>query len=284
MLPRSTLPKFVAEPMGLKKLLPGSRTERATVLFIMANPGDEIIAAGASLPKLSHATFLHVTNGAPLDLHTALDAGFSDRQEYAEERRKQFAAALEHAGQSETESIQLEYPAGEISRNLAALTMEMVEVFRERKPDAVVTHACEGLCPDHDAIAFATQNACALIESHGGQPPVRIETAACPEHRHHKTVGEFAQESDTECAALELLPEELEFKEELLALMPIRQAKLRGVSLARESFRIAPPYNFTEVHFERSSERPLNSRAALNERRWRRLACDALRVLGLAVA
>jgi hypothetical protein len=64
--------------------------------------------------------------------------------------------------------------------------------------------------------------------------------------------------------------------------MPTRLKILRNSPLNTESFRIAPHYDFSEppqegvLHYEKSGDE-------LNGRRWRRLAEEALRALGLAI-
>src|SRR4051812_19098632 len=128
MLPRSTLPNR-AEAQGLRALLPSGRTGECSVLFIVAHPGDEVVAAGGSFEDLQNVRFLHVTNGPPRDLATAIDQGFYDRTEYADARRREFSAALECAGFKEEQTSQLSFAAGEVSRNLATLTMSIAAVL-----------------------------------------------------------------------------------------------------------------------------------------------------------
>src|SRR5258706_9689627 len=137
MLPRSTLPNSRAEQEGVKALFPSGREGECSVLFIVAHPGDEMIAAGGSFDQLEKAKFLHVTNGAPRDLATAIDDGFFDRMEYADARRREFSAALECAGLKEEQASELGFGAGEVSRNLAMLTMSIATVLREQEPDVV---------------------------------------------------------------------------------------------------------------------------------------------------
>src|SRR5215218_3511093 len=94
MLPLSTLPEAPVRHEGLCSLLPDGRSSQCSILFIVAHPGDEIVAAGGALTDLPDARFLHVTNGAARDLATAMEDGFFDRQEYADARKREFFAAL----------------------------------------------------------------------------------------------------------------------------------------------------------------------------------------------
>lgn len=282
MLPRSTLPNFPEKSFrpGLPSLLSGSRSNNPSILFIVAHPGDEIVAAAGALKTLKNVTFLHVTDGAPRDLTTAFEAGFADRLEFAEARNREFLAALQCAGFGTESRLQLGYPAGEISRNLAPVTMELVDILGERRPDAIVTHAFEGRNSDHDAIAFAVQTACALIDYHGEHPPLRIEAAGFSDDHGDQLamVGHFLSETDTQSVQVELSSDELRFKQLLLERMPMRLSLLKRLPLGVETFRVAPTYDFAHRLSPDSED---VSSAGLKARRWRRVADDALRVLGL---
>jgi LmbE family N-acetylglucosaminyl deacetylase len=280
MLLRSTLGENRAE-RGITALFPETAAE-ASVLFIVAHPGDEIIAAGGSLHDIPNASFLHVTNGAPRDLATAFNEGFIDRREYAEARKREFFAALRCAGLKEEQVSELGFVAGEVSRNLATLTMSIAAVLREQQPDVVVTHGYEGTHPDHDGIAFGVQTACTLLESDGLKTPVRIEAAGYSDWGGEGIIGEFFTPSFTEGAKVHLSRERRRLKQCMVERMPTRLKILRNTPLNTESFRIAPHYDFSEppqegvLHYEKSGDE-------LNGRRWRRLAEEALRALGLAI-
>jgi LmbE family N-acetylglucosaminyl deacetylase len=251
-------------------------------LFIVAHPGDEVVAAGGSFDGLQNVRFLHVTNGAPRDIATAIDEGFYDRADYADARRREFLAALECAGYSEEQTGQLGFAAGEVSRNLATLTMSIAAVLREQEPDVVITHAYEGTNPDHDGIAFAVQTACALLEADGWKTPVRLEAAGYANWGPEGIVGDFITPSFTDGVITQLTPERRRLKQCMLERMPTRLKALRDLPLNRESFRVALHYDFSQapqegvLPYEKSG-------AALNGRRWRRLAEEALRALGLAI-
>src|ERR1700716_3830906 len=72
-----------------------TRTMRCSV--IVAHPADEVVGAGCLISKLVDVTVLHVTDGAPRDMHDAEAAGFKDRGQYAQARRQECLAALEIA-------------------------------------------------------------------------------------------------------------------------------------------------------------------------------------------
>jgi LmbE family N-acetylglucosaminyl deacetylase len=267
---------------SLKSLFTHAPAADPSVLFIVAHPGDEIVAAGGSFDQLKNARFLHVTDGAPRDFETAFDAGFLDRVEYARQRSREFHAALECAGLSDEIASQLGFAAGEISRSLATLTMSLSTVFRESSPDIVITLPYEGTHPDHDAIAFAAQTACQLLELAEIAPPLRLEAAGYSDWGGEGIVGEFVAPSFTESVVARLSPERRRLKQCMLERMPIRMRSLQNILFDRESFRIAPNYDFTRppiegiLHYEKSG-------ATLTGNRWRRMAEDALRALGLAL-
>jgi LmbE family N-acetylglucosaminyl deacetylase len=189
---------------------------------------------------------------------------------------------LQCAGLSEDQVSDLGFAAGEVSRNLATLTMSVAAVFREQQPDVVITHPYEGTHPDHDGIAFAVQTACALLETDGWKAPLRIEAAGYSDWGGAEIVGEFLAPSFTEAITVHLSRDRRRLKQCMLERMPTRLKHLRTAPLNREGFRIAPHYDFTQppqegvLHYEKSGD-------PLNGKRWRRLAGDALRALGLAI-
>src|SRR3979409_726619 len=72
----------------------GDLTRRMRCSVIVAHPADEVVGAGCLISKLVEVTILHVTDGAPGDLHDAKAAGFSERCAYARTRRQECLAAL----------------------------------------------------------------------------------------------------------------------------------------------------------------------------------------------
>jgi LmbE family N-acetylglucosaminyl deacetylase len=279
MISRSTLPgRAQGQREGLTTLFPGSRIEKQSALFVVAHPGDEIIAAGGAFQDLDSPGFLHVTDGASRDMQTALEAGFVDRQEYARARREEFLAALSCAGLRGDEAIKLDFAAGELTQNLAMVTTSLARALREIGADIVITMPYEGIHPDHDAIAFATQSACDLLRSENEKAPERIEAAGYSERTLGAVIGEFQARSNTRTVSVRLEEERRRMKQCMIERMPIRLRQLRNLSLETESFRVAPHYDFTEAASLSDKPEPV-----ANGRRWRRMAADALRVLGLSV-
>src|SRR6476646_5867685 len=71
--------------------------ERATII-VVAHPDDEVIGLGTRLPRFaSLQAIVHITDGAPRKGSDVANAGASTWQDYADLRRKEFAAALAEA-------------------------------------------------------------------------------------------------------------------------------------------------------------------------------------------
>src|SRR5688500_11316113 len=123
--------------------------------------------------------------------------------------------------------------------------MSIAAVLREHQPDAVITHAYEGTHPDHDAMAFAVQTACPVLEMDGWKAPARLEAAGYADWGGDGMVGEFLTPSFTDGMTVQLSPDRRRLKQCMLERMATRLKRLQNVPLNRESFRVAPQYDFT---------------------------------------
>jgi LmbE family N-acetylglucosaminyl deacetylase len=280
MLSSATPPEIHrASPSSLKSLIFRKRAD--SLLCVVAHPGDEIIAAGGSFKQWHGARFIHLTDGAPRDLDVALDAGYECRDEYARARGHEFLEAVHCAGLPDENITALGYEEGELSPHLAGITMSLASIFHESLAEVVITHPYEGIDPDHDATAFAVQAACALLEKDGITPPTRIEMADHHEEDEQLVIGKFLTAPPTESVTIRLDSASQQLKRAMFDQIETQQALLDGAEIHSESFRVAPDYDFTKppmpgiLGYERRD-------GAMNGRRWRRLAVEALRVLGLA--
>lgn len=280
MLTRATLPQInCARRTSLKTLV--SRPSADSLLCVVAHPADEIISAGGSFKEWAGARFVHLTDGAPRDLDIALDAGFECRDEYARARSHEFAEALHCAGLDSEQVTILGFGEGELSFHLASLTMSLASLFYESGADILVTHPYEGIDPDHDATAFAVQSAVALLERDGLSAPARIEMADHHEEDEQLVIGKFLTSAETESVTVRLEPASQQLKRAMFDQIETQQGLLDGAEIHSESFRIAPRHDFTKPPIEGILAYERRG-AAINGRRWRKLAAEALRVLGLA--
>src|SRR5258705_12581020 len=72
----------------------GDLVRTMSCAVIVAHPADEVVGAGCLISKLVDVTVLHVTDGAPCDMEDAEAAGFKERSEYAEARKRECISAL----------------------------------------------------------------------------------------------------------------------------------------------------------------------------------------------
>jgi LmbE family N-acetylglucosaminyl deacetylase len=284
MLSRAVLPlpdTSRARAADLKSLFSRKRSEPCAIACVTAHPGDEIIAAGGSIHEWTDACFIHITEGSPRDLDRAFQAGYECRDEYVRARQHEVGAALHCVGLSENQSRNLGYEDGEIANHLASVAMTLAAAFHESAAQIVITHPYEGVHPDYDSTAFAAQAACRLLERDGIAAPVRIEVAGIHRDGDEVIIGEFLSPAATESVTVRLDTTHQQLKRAALDCLSSQSALWENVALHSESFRIAPSYDFTNpphpgiLEYERSG-------LGMTGRRWRRLAAEALRILGLS--
>jgi LmbE family N-acetylglucosaminyl deacetylase len=263
------------------------------LLVAVAHPDDETIGAGILLSRLPFLSrVLHITDGAPRE-RRFLPARFAGgHAEYAAERRRELVAAMTIAGVEEASLDCLNFPDLEATCELSSLSRKVADRFEELRPDLVVTHAYEGGHPDHDATAFAVHAAAELLRRGGRPSPAILEMAlyrASPGATgpNDRLMQEFLPAGPEPAATpwvLELTPSDRELKDRMLACFKTQRALLRKLSLARrESFRLAPRYDFTRPPHVGPLLYEL-SRFPITGERWRELARDAMYVLGLTAA
>jgi LmbE family N-acetylglucosaminyl deacetylase len=245
----------------------------------MAHPGDEVIAAGGTFHEWIEAGFIHLTEGSPRNLDHAFQAGFECLDEYARAGQHEFEAALHSAGLRENQVRNLGYAGGSLSNHLASVTLDLTAALRETNVQMVITQPYEGAHPDYDAAAFAVQAACQLLEQEGAAVPSRIEVAGFHEQDGGIFIGQFLTPLSAESITIRLDATRQQFKRAALNCLATQSALLENAEIHSESFRVAPIYDFTSSPREGVLE--YENRGLGNGRRWRRLAGEALRVLGL---
>jgi N-acetylglucosamine malate deacetylase 2 len=249
-----------------------------TVIVVAAHPDDETAGIGALLARLRDPVVVHLTDGAPRQDGDARRAGCESREEYALARRRELLAALAVAGISEWRTRALNITDQEASVEMAYIALRLLDIFREVRPAAVITHPYEGGHPDHDAAAFTVQAACARLAVW----PEVYEFAsyhAVDGKRPKLETGCFLEGTGTG-EAVRLSAEDRERKRRMIECFPTQLHMLRHFPVDVEVIRPAPFYDFTAAphegklyyeHFE----------WGMSGERWRRCAVGALRLLGV---
>jgi N-acetylglucosamine malate deacetylase 2 len=213
-------------------------------MVVVAHPDDETIGGASLLSRLLSPVLVHLTDGAPRDMHDANREGFSTVEEYAAHRRREMEAALRVLGVKEPILEGPLCPDQRASACLPELTETLVHLMQHHKPEVVITHSYEGGHPDHDATAFAVQATCSLTND----PPARVEMACYRQGPDGILAGEFLP--GPRAFVRQLTDEEQERKQRALACYASQQGTLRYFGTGHEAFRAAPNYDFTRPPHE----------------------------------
>ncbi len=137
------------------------RTEGRKVVIVSAHPDDEVVGAGAQIPRMD-CTLIHVTDGAPRNRPDAANAGYACLEDYAHARRKELHSAMALAGLGPERASDLGIPDQEASLNMGHIARRLREMLPSLNPDIVMTHPYEGGPPGsrRDGIRCA-RGACA---------------------------------------------------------------------------------------------------------------------------
>lgn len=214
-------------------------------LLVAAHPDDEVLGAGAQLPAIPGVNLVHVTDGAPRNLHDARAAGFRTRAAYAAARRAELFQALELADIDPPRCRMLELADQEASFSLRWLTERLAELFLEDRPEVVFSHPYEGGHPDHDATAFAVHAACRLIARGGRRPPRIVEFTGYHARGDTMCTGEFLRRAETPILTLPLTENQRALKLRMLGCFITQARTLQNFGTTQERFRVAPRYRFT---------------------------------------
>ena len=223
------------------------------VLLLAAHPDDEVIGAGAQLPRWhDRILILHATDGAPRNPADAERAGCASRSDYARLRRKELACAMSLAGITPDRLAVLPIADQETLYELDLLTKEVARAIDEFQPEVIVSHPYEGGHPDHDSCAFAARFACLRSD----WQPRRMEFTSYHAGPSGMVTGEFLRSSERVGTYI-LSDSEREMKRAMLACHSSQQHVLQYFGVEHERFRPAPEYDFAapphpgQLHYER---------------------------------
>jgi LmbE family N-acetylglucosaminyl deacetylase len=268
-----TLATFLASPDDQRRPPPTA--------VVVAHPDDETAGAGGRLKRLRKALFVYTTDGSPMCLTDARQAGYSSRHDYAQARQAELGAALGGLGIS---SRQIRY-LGCIDQlsayHLVTLIQSIKQLLASGDYALVLTHPYEGGHPDHDTAALAVQAACRLLQREGRRIPVPVEITSYHLNGNSIRIGEFLPSSGRGEFTIPLSPDQQLEKRRLLDLFVSQRKVLAAFPVERERFRIAPRYDFAQpphpgpLLYERFQWRMTGAR-------WRSLAIGALDQFGLS--
>lgn len=236
------------------------------VALVVAHPDDETIAAGGSLHLLPDLLLVHVTDGAPRDLHDARRCRFETAEAYAAAREEELAAALALAG-AQPRRARLLVADQEAAGQIGALADRLRALFVEHGTQAVLTHAYEGGHPDHDATACAAHRAAGRL----GVPVFEFAGYhAGPDGTMR--VQRFLSGGETHV----VLPEtDAARKRAMLGCFRTQAGILSAFDAGAERFRPAPRYDFAAP----PHPGPLNYENwgwSITGERWRALAAAGM--------
>ncbi|EPX60238.1 LmbE-like protein [Cystobacter fuscus DSM 2262] len=253
----------------LGALLP-AQALRGSTLFVTAHPDDTVRGASWLLRRSPHAHVVHITPSTP-ESHAPLPEQASFE-------------ALSLAGLGPERLLFLGTMDRTASQELVTLTECLVALLKALRPTLLVVHPYEGGHPDHDAAAFISHAAVALLVRGGRTPPSLLEMAVptCG-HLGPHPIGFQSTRDDRPVATVALSAGDRALKQRMLACHASPGWDSGSASSAPEHYRLAPRYDFTRPpHAGRLLyEVPTPGMTAV---RWRQLARRALEQLKLTEA
>jgi LmbE family N-acetylglucosaminyl deacetylase len=227
-------------------------------MVLVAHPDDESVGCGVLLQRIREPIVVFATDGAPRDDSFWREHG--SRLRYARVRQEEAHAALAPVGVSEVVFLAEQAGARElfVDQELYEAVPEaeklLSDLVARYRPEAILTLAYEGGHPDHDVCSFlaavlARRHALPVWELplyhrlHSGKPVFQQFLAAPDAEDPHLPKSDRYGAPETR---LEITPEELEIKRQMLAAYPSQHPFLFEFDPTIECFRRQVAYDYSQ--------------------------------------
>lgn len=218
------------------KLLGSAGPIAIPVVFVVAHPDDETIAAAGTMTRFAQLRLIHLTDGARQQPSPGpQDVGATRRAEVMAALEAALARPIEHRWYG----CRDEAVADAVGTVVKRLVHDLAGA------EIVITHAYEGGHIDHDACAFAVHRACAEMTRRGQRAPAIIEFAGYHSRRGAVRAGEFWPAAGCPPVTLALTPDAVQRRASAFACHRSQEGNLRYFTLTHERFRAAPHYDFS---------------------------------------
>lgn len=224
----------------------GKKAEKLKILIIAAHPDDEVIGAGLVIMYHPDSIILHLTDGAPVNMHDALHAGFSSRDEYSSCRLKELSTALTLIDIHSDQCFNLNIIDQNSVYCIPDIITTIIDFINRYKPDIILTHSYDGGHPDHDTASFATWAACKILLKKDQCTPVIAEFATY--HGKCKQISrlDFLPYGEIPEFKLYLAKYEQTLKTKLFEHYKSQFDILKHFPVTHECYRLQPNYNFKQ--------------------------------------
>ncbi|QRK12355.1 PIG-L family deacetylase [Archangium violaceum] len=257
---------------------------RGPILVVAAHPDDEVLGASWLLRHGPGCHVVHVTDGAPRDASLRAPDAPHTREAYARLREREALAALALAGVPPNHLFSLGAADQEATQHLVTLTQCLVALLKALRPTLLVVHPYEGGHPDHDAAAFVSHAAVALMARSGRTPPALLEMTSYHRRQEARVTGDFLPAPDGRLVATVSFTEaEHAAKRRMLTCHASQARLLETFSVEQERYRAAPRYDFTRPPHKGTLQYETHE-WRMTGTRWRELARQALEELKLPEA
>ncbi|MET0402062.1 MAG: PIG-L family deacetylase [Cystobacter sp.] len=266
---------------GLLGALLPEQALRGPIIFVAAHPDDVVRGASWLLRRSPAGYVVHVTDGAPWSPLPSPPGTPPTREAHARLLEQAAFETLALAGLNPDRLLSLGTVEQMASQELVTLTQCLLAILKALRPSLLVVHPYEGGHPDHDAAAFVSHAAVALLQRGGRTPPVLLEMATPECGQLTSPVQGFLSPLDQRRVATATLSEEDRLiKRRMLACYNSRGWDTQVLTGAPEHYRLAPRYDFTRP--SRAGTLLYGSPTPrMTAVRWRRLARQALDELKL---